>query len=319
MVTGLYDLHTILRARQWRIAMRPDMIVSMKLTSHLSVLLFPAALLAQTPTLIDLSGGQIVFEYTGQVTNIGTASIQVGYFNAVKGVNNVFSGSPQDETKALFTFYTSVTTTRNVLNGTVRSIDRDGATMVYLGKGPADFSSLDSFRTGTPIQASSIHQHVVIDTVTSGFTVTNFNEVSSASPFTLNGDSYQLGTPGQTYRTNLTGHLTTTSPPSGYFVGVAIGTEDSLPFLDASPNPAKATDSTGLVQIMLTWGAPGVASTEIHVGAPDGQLMVTGGPSGSAATAVWVSNGTKFYLQDVSGGKALNAANTLAQVTAIVQ
>lgn len=299
--------------------MFPDMIFGMKLTSYLSVFLLPAALLAQPPTLIDLRGGQIVFEYTGQVTNIGTASIQVGYFNAVKGVNNAFSGSPQDETKALFTFYTSVITTRNVLNGTVRSIDRDGATTVYLAQGPSDFSSLDSFRSGTPIQTSSIHQHVVIDTVTSGFMVTNFNEVSSTTPFTLNGDSYLLGAPGQTFRTNLTGRLTSTSPPSGYFIGVAVGTEDSLPFLDASPNPAKATDSTGLVQVTLTWGAPGAASTEIHVGAPDGLLMVAGGPSGSAATGVWVSNGTKFYLQDVSGGKALNAANTLAKVTAIVQ
>lgn len=295
------------------------MIVGMKLTSCLSIIVFPAVLLAQTPTLIDLRGGQIVFEYTGQVTNLGTASIQVGYFNAVTGINNVFSGSPQDETKALFTFYTSVTTTRNVLNGTVRTVDRDGATMVYLAKGPADFSNLDSFRSGTPIQASSIHQHVAIDTVTSGFTVTNFNEVGSATPFTLNGDNYQLGAPGQTFRTNLTGHLTTTSPPSGYFIGVATGTEDSLPFLNASPNPAKATDSTGLAQITLTWGAPGAASVEIHVGAPDGLMMVSGGPSGSAATGVWVSNGTRFYLQDVTGGKALNAANTLAQVTAIVQ
>ncbi len=293
--------------------------VTMRFKASIANFLFPLALLAQTPTVIDLRGGQTVLEYTGQVTNIGAASIQVGYLNSVRGMSNVFSGSAQDETTALFTFYTSVTTTRNVLNGTIRSVDRDGATTIYSAKGPADFSNPDSFRSGTPIQTSSIHQHVLVDTMTNGFTVTNFNVVNSAAPFTLVGASYQLGAPGQTFRTNLTGHLTATAPPSGYFSGDAIGTDDSLAFLNVSPNPSAPADSTGLVQVTLTWGAPGTSNVEIRIGAPDGVLMAFGGPSGSATTGTWVSNGTKFYLQDVSGGKALNAANTLAQVTAIVR
>lgn len=291
----------------------------MKLTGSMATLLFPLAVFAQTANVIDLRGGQTVLEYTGQVTNIGAASIQIGYLNVIRGVSNVFSGSAQDETTALFTFYTSVITTRNVLNGTIRSVDRDGATTVYLAKGPANFSNPDSFRSGTPIQTSSMHQHVLVDTVTSGFTVTNFNVVGSAAQFTINGAAYQLGAPGQTFRTNLTGHLTATAPPSGYFSGDAIGTNDSLPFLDVSPNPSAPVDSSGLVQVTLTWGAPGASVVEIHVGAPDGALMSVGGSSGTATTGVWVSNGTKFYLQDVSGGKALNAANTLAQTTAIVR
>src|SRR5436190_1920280 len=102
----------------------------------ITLFLFPFVVLAQTPTVIDLRGGQTVLEYTGQVTNIGTASVQVGYFNFVKGVGNLYSGSPQDEKTALFTFYTSVLTTRNVLNGSIRSVDREGATTIYLAKGP---------------------------------------------------------------------------------------------------------------------------------------------------------------------------------------
>jgi len=47
--------------------------------------------------------------------------------------------------------------------------------------------------------------------------------------------------------------------------------------------------------------------------------MAGGGSSGSATTGVWVDNGTQFYLQDVSGGKPVTAANTLAQVTVIVR
>jgi hypothetical protein len=33
------------------------------------------------------------------------------------------------------------------------------------------------------------------------------------------------------------------------------------------------------------------------------------------ATGVWVNNGTQFFLQDVSNGKALTAVNTLAVLT----
>jgi hypothetical protein len=143
--------------------------------------------------------------------------------------------------------------------------------------------------------------------------------VNSVSPFILNGTGFQFGTPGQTFRTSLTGHLTTTSPPSGYFGGYATGTNDSVPFLSATPNPAPPANSAGLVQVTLTWGAPGASQVEIHLGAPDGVFMTGGGSSGSATTGGWVPNGMKFYLQDVSGGKALTGANTLADLTVVVR
>ena len=259
-------------------------------------------------------------EYTGQVTNVGTASIQFGYLNFVKGFDNAFSaGAAQDETTALFTFFTAVDTTRSVLNGTMRTVTREGTTTLYLGKGPGDFSNPDSFRSGTPIQTSSIRQQVVVDTVTSGFTTSNFNVVNSASSFTLNGVSYQFGAPGQTFRTSLTGHLTAAAPPSGYFGGYATGTDDSVPFLSATPDPAPPANSAGLVQVTLAWGAPGASQVEIHLAAPDGTLMTGGGSSGSATTGVWVSDGLTFFLQDVSSGKPLTGANTLAKVTVIVR
>ena len=291
----------------------------MKFKIFLIGLLVPLAAQAQTPTTIDLRGGQTVLEYTGQVTNNGTASVQVGYLNYVKGFNNVFTAAPQDESTAVFTFYTSVTTTRNVLNGSMRLVDREGTSTIYLAKGSADFANLDSFRAGTPIQTSTIRQQVLVDTISSGFTVSNFNVIDTATSFTLGGTSYQLGAPGQTLRTSLTGHLTTTSSPSGYFGGYAVGTNDSVPFMSVTPNPARPVDSTGLVQVTLTWDAPGVSQVEIHVGAPDGILLAGGEHSGTATTGVWVSNGTKFFLQDVSGGKPPTAAHTLAQVTVVVR
>jgi hypothetical protein len=40
---------------------------------------------------------------------------------------------------------------------------------------------------------------------------------------------------------------------------------------------------------------------------------------GSATTGDWITDGAVFYVQDVSGGKALTSANTLATVHANVQ
>ena len=85
----------------------------------------------------------------------------------------------------------------------------------------------------------------------------------------------------------------------------------SAPYLAASPNPAQQ----GLNQFgttTLLWNAPAGTAVEIHVGAPDGILFAAGGSSGSASTGPWVTNGELFYLQDVSGGKPLTSANTLA-------
>jgi hypothetical protein len=272
----------------------------------------------QAPTTIDFRGTQTALEYTGQVTNSGIASIQVGYFSYVKGIGNAFSGMPQDESTAMFTFYTSVNTTRNVLNGSIRLVVREGTTTIYLAKGASDFINPDSFRSGTPIQSSSMRQQVLVDTVTGGFTVSNYNVINSATSFTLNGVTYQLGAPGQSFRTSLTGHLTATAPPSGYFGGYAVASDDSGAFLSATPDPAAATNSNGYAQVTVTWGAPGVPLVEVHVGAPDGVLFTGGGSSGTVTTGAWVSNGMTFYLQDVSTGNPLSAANTLAKTTVIV-
>ena len=88
--------------------------------------------------------------------------------------------------------------------------------------------------------------------------------------------------------------------------------------LTASPNPATMM-AGGLGMTTLTWSAPNSTSIEIHIGSPTGALFTKGGTTGSASTGVWVPNGLVFYLQDVSNGKALTAANTLATVTITVR
>ncbi len=86
----------------------------------------------------------------------------------------------------------------------------------------------------------------------------------------------------------------------------------------ATPSTVSINDGSGLGQTILAWDAPGVSNVEIHSGSPSGALIAAGGSSGSVQTGKLVRNGTTFYLQDVSGGKSLTAANTLKTVTVTV-
>ena len=91
------------------------------------------------------------------------------------------------------------------------------------------------------------------------------------------------------------------------------GTSTSNDAISASPNPATMRAS-GRGVTTISWNAGSSTSIEIHVGSPTGTLFVSGGTQGSAQTGEWVVNGLTFYLQDVSGGKPLTAANTLGIV-----
>jgi len=92
----------------------------------------------------------------------------------------------------------------------------------------------------------------------------------------------------------------------------------------ASPNPITNANTTivdGLPRgvTTLSWDVSGVDTVQILIGAPDGQLFAEAGPSGTATTGLWVTDGMTFYLQDVTGGKPLTSANTLGVVTVSLQ
>ena len=84
--------------------------------------------------------------------------------------------------------------------------------------------------------------------------------------------------------------------------------------ITANPNPFLA-DPSGLGQTTLAWTSYGTSAVEVRVNAPDGNKFVGSGEgSFSAGTGHWVRDGMTVYLQDVSGGLPLTAANTLATV-----
>ncbi len=167
--------------------------------------------------------GQLLFEFVGQVSNFTpTTSTQYGYFTWVRDVDTLFSGSPANETSARFTFYREMTNVNVVINGTLKIISREGTTTLYLQpSGGATFSNPDSFRAGTAIQTSRSHQQVIVDTVTSAFTVVNFETVTATPRFMLDGHDTTLGRVGDVYRTSKQGHLFSPSP-AGYFSGYSV-------------------------------------------------------------------------------------------------
>jgi len=85
--------------------------------------------------------------------------------------------------------------------------------------------------------------------------------------------------------------------------------------LAANPNPIQVCDGTGQGVTTLSWTASNVTAVQVRAGAPNGTLVASGGTSGNVTTGKWVTNGTVFYLQNVSNGLPLTSANTLATRT----
>jgi hypothetical protein len=180
---------------------------------------------------INFADNELVYEFVGQVTNFPSSpsaplgsSNQYGYLSVVSGIKDVFSGSPHNETTAVLTFFNEVTTTESISDGPLRIIDRDGTTTIYLNNAPASFSNPDSFRSGTPVQTSKLHQQAIVDTAGGTFTAVFFNTILSTSTFIIDGSTFRLGQKGQAFRATVTGQLNATPPPTGHFGGYAVGT-----------------------------------------------------------------------------------------------
>ena len=118
------------------------------------------------------------------------------------------------------------------------------------------------------------------------------------------------------YLQNVSGGLPLTSANTLATTTVHVSTGTATGSISANPNPIVVTDGSGLGTTTLSWNSSFVSTVEVHVNSPSGPLFArsTSGAR-SATTGKWISNGTVFYLQNVSGGLPLQAANTLATVT----
>ena len=84
------------------------------------------------------------------------------------------------------------------------------------------------------------------------------------------------------------------------------------PVIVVSPNPIQVCNDEGVGSTTVTWDATDIADeVEIRVGAVDGTLFASGGPTGSHPTGQWVTEGMVFYLVDSSGNELDHEAVTL--------
>jgi hypothetical protein len=82
--------------------------------------------------------------------------------------------------------------------------------------------------------------------------------------------------------------------------------------ITASPNPIILASGDGTTTI--SWNAPGSSIVQIRVGSPTGPVFAYGGPTGSAPTGAWVTDGTTFYLQNGGQGGDVTMGTALASV-----
>jgi hypothetical protein len=183
----------------------------------------------------DTPAGQVIMEFVGQVQNFATApptSHQFGYLSYVRGLDDIFTGSPNNEQTARFTFYNTTTTLSVVNNGPIRVITREGQMTVYLRGAGADFATPESFRSGNPVQSSKLRHVVVLNTTSNAFTTTFEHVVTAAPEFSFDGREVRLGRMGDRFRSVISGQNNVAgATPSAWIAGYAVSTsrQDGMP------------------------------------------------------------------------------------------
>jgi len=143
----------------------------------------------------------------------------------------------------------------------------------------------------------------------------NGNRFAGSGPGSFTARTPQWARAGMTfYLQNVSNGLPLTAANTIAKVTLVGGT------ISLNPNPIHVTDGSGLGVTTVTTTSEGTSRIEVHVNSPSGNRFYSAGPGTvSATTGKWVQNGQKFFLQNVSDGKPLTSANTLAVATADVR
>ena len=168
----------------------------------------------------------INLEFIGQGLVLSPAEVyQYGYFTHVAGVENLFSGAPNNASTAFFTFLNELFTTRVTDNGPLRIVDRKGTATIYLNPaGGANFEDLDSFSAGTPVLTAALRHQVILDTLNNNTIIVNFDlTITAAESFTAGEIKHLLGLPGQKMTWTAYGRPNTSTTQPGQFVFAGMG------------------------------------------------------------------------------------------------
>jgi uncharacterized protein (TIGR03437 family) len=75
----------------------------------------------------------------------------------------------------------------------------------------------------------------------------------------------------------------------------------------ASPNPVLVPPGAVMGTTTLSWHTGSSVGVEVHLNSPTGPLLGTGPPTGSSQPIPWITEGTTFFLLDLSNHNALAA------------
>ncbi|HXY01850.1 MAG TPA: hypothetical protein VEI54_13080 [Candidatus Limnocylindrales bacterium] len=187
---------------------------------------------------------EAMFEFVGQSKNYPPAgpglpatAVQYGYLSHIQGLNDdqiYFSGVPQNEASAYFTFYNDAITEKTTNHGSLRIVIREGTTTIYYNPAPdGDLTTPnpDSFRQGTPVLVTKWRHQVIVDTNpspdpaapprTNLFFVTWWHTITSATPVQLGTHKVLLGLVGGRFMQHLVGGVDYTGTVNGKFAGYA--------------------------------------------------------------------------------------------------
>ena len=173
--------------------------------------------------------GDVLFTFVGQArfnpaTQVLSQFGYLTYVNGVSGIEPIFNPGVQNETTALFTFYSDTVAERLINNGPLQIFDRVGTMTIYLDTAPnGNFANPESFRDGLPVQTSEFRLQSIADTLTGSLTVTSVNTIASSDFFNLGLQHFLLGKAGQKFRRTYFGHVNTPGPPSAHIAGFAVG------------------------------------------------------------------------------------------------
>ena len=190
--------------------------------------------------VINMEPGQVMLEFVGQMVDVPTTTLpgsnQFGFLSFIRGLKPIFmtDSPPFDRTTAKFGFVTRARTTREIANGPLVVITREGVTRISFTPCPLCLSPSVGITNPSSlsipvflIQTSTLRQQVIIDNDTRSFSVVNINTITETRPFDLGGTQFQLGKVGQIFRTSLAGQLDPVRQTEGHFAGHAVGVANS--------------------------------------------------------------------------------------------
>ncbi len=147
--------------------------------------------------------------------------------------------------------------------------------------------------------------------LTSSVSLANFTPVATAKVFNYSAANLTAIVSQPDQAVTASGFSATFPANSATLIVIA---ENSTPTITANPNPIPVAAGASLGQTTVSWNAPSSSSVEVHVGSATGTIFTGGGPTGSAQTGDWVSNGMVFVLVDGTTHATL-ASTTVTLIT----